>query len=468
MFNRRPKKIQLPTKQRKMFSRRSAEPVGIRLPANMQDKRSVFPTKKTPPSTGHIRPSASRPLNAVRPNRRRQFSLIASNAVLACSIAFAWPAAMGTVSLTRNEIWGLDQFSIKQSLSADFQKNQLPENILLPDHLKKTGFVHYSIDTELQKAMQAELKKYRPDYGMIVAMDAETGKILTMTDIQRNGDQTDNLNLKATYPAASVFKTITAAAAIDLGKADAKTVLPYNGKPTSLYKKQVLNHKKNKWTQHKTLEQAFSKSVNTVFARLGIYTIGGDALMDYADRFLFNHPVVSDLPIQPSSIEMDPADQWSVAETASGYTRGTNISPLHGAMLASAMINDGVMVAPNIVETVTDSHGIILFEADTPKRYQTVTAETAAQMRKLMQRTVTSGSASRMFRGFKKRFEHLEVGGKTGSLTGFHPKGKYDWFVGYATDGKRKIAYAVLCINKEFWYVKSSHLARRLIENIFS
>ena len=406
--------------------------------------------------------------NPPRATSSRRFGLMFSSAALACSIAFAWPAAMGTVSHTRNEIWGIDQFGIKQTLSNDFLANRLPQQLALPDQPDLTGHVHYSIDQTLQQAMQAELEKHKPDYGMVLAMDAETGEILTMTDFRRDGVTDGNQNLKATYPAASVFKTITAAAAIDLGKASSDTILPYNGKATSLYKKQVLKHRNNKWTQHKSLEHSFSKSVNTVFARLGIFTIGGESLQDYADKFLFNQPVETDLPLPPSSIEMDPADDWSIAETASGYTRGTNISPVHGAMLAAAMINDGVMVAPNIVETVTDRHGIILFEAETPKRYVAIKPETAAEMRELMKRTVSNGSARRQFRGFSKRFKNVEVGGKTGSLTGFHPKGKYDWFVGYATDGERKIAYAVLCINKEYWYVKSAHLARRLIENYFS
>jgi peptidoglycan glycosyltransferase len=125
------------------------------------------------------------------------------------------------------------------------------------------------------------------------------------------------------------------------------------------------------------------------------------------------------------------------------------------------------MPAPRLVDAITDEYGIILYESPPGAAHRVIKPETAVEMRKLMRETVNSGSASRSFRGFHKRHEQIEVGGKTGSLTGFDPKGKYDWFVGYATDGERKLAYAVLCINKEFWYVKSSQLARRLIEDYF-
>ena len=61
----------------------------------------------------------------------------------------------------------------------------------------------------------------------------------------------------------------------------------------------------------------------------------------------------------------------------------------------------------------------------------------------------------------------LEVGGKTGSLTGNHPKGKYDWFVGYAKRGDRSLGLAVLTIHEEKWTVKSSYLASKAIEQYF-
>jgi membrane peptidoglycan carboxypeptidase len=90
---------------------------------------------------------------------------------------------------------------------------------------------------------------------------------------------------------------------------------------------------------------------------------------------------------------------------------------------------------------------------------------TASKLNSLMQATVAKGSARKSFRKFRRgELEHALVGGKTGSLTGFHPRGRYDWFVGFGQLGDRKIAYAALCINKEKWYVKSARLARELLE----
>ena len=62
----------------------------------------------------------------------------------------------------------------------------------------------------------------------------------------------------------------------------------------------------------------------------------------------------------------------------------------------------------------------------------------------------------------------MEIGGKTGSLTGYSPKGRHDWFVGYAEKDGRKIAYASLIVNKEKWYVRSAYVARQFIYHYFT
>ena len=63
----------------------------------------------------------------------------------------------------------------------------------------------------------------------------------------------------------------------------------------------------------------------------------------------------------------------------------------------------------------------------------------------------------------KRKFDDVEMGGKTGSLTGTNPKGKCDWFVGYARYGKHRIAVAALTVNEKKWRVKSSALASEFL-----
>ena len=89
-------------------------------------------------------------------------------------------------------------------------------------------------------------------------------------------------------------------------------------------------------------------------------------------------------------------------------------------------------------------------------------------MKVLMRATVRKGSARKSFKGFfRGNYKSLDVGGKTGSLTGLNPKGRTEWFVGYGDSGKEKIAVATVIVNKKKWRVKPAYLARKVIEEYF-
>ena len=304
---------------------------------------------------------------------------------------------------------------------------------------------------------------------MFVGLDPDTGKILALVNHRRKTKPTANFALQATYPSASVFKLVTAGAAVDLGKVDADTVIPFNGKTTSLYRKHVLHHKDNQWTRHLPLKMSFAKSVNSVFGRLGVQQVGGKALLDYAERLGFNREIRSDVEISPSRLALNLDDPWSIVETASGWTQNTTMSPVHAAVLAAATINGGFIVQPSLIDAITDTNGIVLYADDEPYAQQVFSESTARQLQAMMTLTVRQGSAKKSFNNFfTGKMSNVEVGGKTGTLNGTDPAGTYDWFVGYARRGDRKLAYAVLCINKEKWYVKSAYVARKAIEHYFS
>ncbi len=404
----------------------------------------------------------------IRPvTRRRPWTWLFAFAALTTSAA--WPINLSGLEYTREQIWGVDQALVADALDQHVHHGSLPTGLRLTTGDKTyNSKIHYSLDANLQATVQGLLRKYGPDYGSFVAIEPETGRVLAMASYNRAGRDVGNLALQNTFPAASVFKVVTAAAAIDQGKANYATVLPYNGKSTSLYKTNVFKHKNNKWTRKPTLRSAFAKSVNTVFARLGIYHVGSEVLEEYANRFGFNNEISGDIPVNTGVTQIDHGDDWSVAEAASGFTRSNTMSPLQGAMIAATIVNEGVMVKPYLVESVNNEDGILLYEAQSEPVGQIISSRTASQMRILMRETVKSGSARKSFRKFfTNGMAQADVGGKTGSLTGFEPKGKYDWFVGYGEMNGRKIAYAAMCINVEKWYVKSAYLARKVLESYF-
>lgn len=379
------------------------------------------------------------------------------------------PQNLGTKSWQRQEIWGVDRPLVRHTLARAISANRYPQKITIRrDSKNYPATIHYTLDPELQNTVAQVFNHFDPDYGVFVALDPNNGEILALVDHRRDGNDSENLALKASYPAASVFKIITAAAAIDIGKANANTVIPFNGKTTSLYRKNVLEHKDNQWTRRLPLSSAFAKSVNTVFARLGVRFVGGKTLLAYAEAFGFRQGLGADFTLETSAIDLDPTDDWSIAETAAGYTRTTTLSPVHGAVIAAAAVNGGRRVQPTLVRTIVGEDGLILYEAKTTTGKRIVKADTAKELQSLMQQTVINGSARTSFKNFARgTMEAVNVGGKTGSLTGETPAGRYDWFVGYAEKNGRKLAFAAMCINRKVWYVKSATVARKAVEHFF-
>lgn len=363
--------------------------------------------------------------------------------------------------------------SIAAALTESAKQSEFP-NVLQFDTLdghKKDGIVEYTFDPKVHNDMASVYLKYQPDYACFVALDVETGAILNLTSFIKSGEQWDNLVMRSEYPAASVFKMITAAASLDMGKLSPMSVIPFNGKSTTLYKSQVLRHKNNKWTRKPTLKESFAKSINPVFAQIGIFKLGAENLQGYARKFGFGKSMNTDFNLPISKLGLDFDNKWDIAEAASGYTKDITLSPIHAAQMAAIVANDGKMVTPYMVEKIRDEKGAVIYSAQNNDDVeQVISSASAKSLRALMRETTRIGSARKSFQGLNryKVYKDMEIGGKTGSLTGYSPKGRHDWFVGYANKNGRKVAYASLIVNKEKWYVRSAYVARQFIYNYYS
>ena len=393
-----------------------------------------------------------------------------NNILLKITIVTALLVASSKAAFAQTTI---EQQAIADVITEHARANRFPNKLVFKDSrgAEHQGLVEYTFDPDVHSSMANVYLQYQPDYACFVAMDVETGAILNLTSFIKSDEQWDNLVMRADYPAASVFKVITAAAGLDSGAVGPGTVIPYNGKSTSLYKSQVLRHKKNKWTRNPTFEESFAKSINSVFGRIGVFDLGANTLSEYADRFGFNRAMKTDFSLPISQINLDLNDQWSRAEAASGYTKDVKLSPIHAAQIVASIVNEGRLVTPHMVASVRDAKGRTMYKhRNDPKAPQLISTKSASELKQLMRATTRIGSARKSFSNLSRYrvYKDMEIGGKTGSLTGFSPRGRHDWFVGYAEKDGRKVAYASLIINKEKWYVRSAYVAMRFIYNYFT
>jgi cell division protein FtsI/penicillin-binding protein 2 len=353
----------------------------------------------------------------------------------------------------------------------------LGDQRITSNHLKLDSFpvakdgadynIHFTLDRDLQEAVEELYERYDPSYAAFVAMDPETGKILAMVDYT-NEEKQGNLALKASYPAASVFKVVTSAAALNEGKVRPNATFPVNGRFGTLYKRN-LKDVVNRWTRFITIEEAFAKSVNTVFAKIAMTRVGSGALQKYANGFGFNQKVPFDMPIEMGLAVIPTDDEFGLAESGSGFTTRQTLNPVQGAMIAAAVVNGGKIPSPFLVDSVSNASGAKVYEVEMNQSLlRPMDQETAKSLAMIMENTITRGTAHRDFRDYNHHpvLSKLFIGGKTGSFSGSSPAGKYDWFVGFAqstADPHKKIAFASMIVNRKYWKVKSYHVAREAI-----
>ena len=325
--------------------------------------------------------------------------------------------------------------------------------------------VTYTIDPLLQEKMTDFFAKYKVPYGAFVAISPKTGKVLAMVEHSEKDKGDRHLALRATYPAASLFKLITAAAAIENGKVEPETVIRFNGGLYTLTPRNwVDNPKRDK--NKITLADAMGKSCNVAFAKVALKWLGAGDLLHYAENFGFNKALDFDLPVQMSQASIENTAE-SIAKTAAGVGNVT-LSPLHGALIASVIGNDGKMIAPRIIEKISldgrELYNFKIKELDT-----CISTETAGKLKYMMTKTIESGTSRHTFYTRKGRayLKDITIGGKTGTLEGDNPPGDYSWFVGIAPLEDPEIAVAALVINQPTWQIKASVAAREALLTYF-
>jgi cell division protein FtsI/penicillin-binding protein 2 len=328
--------------------------------------------------------------------------------------------------------------------------------------------VETSLNIGLQNYLLSKLNTSTARYIGIVAMDPATGKILSMVSFNKT-DPSNNPCLDNRFPAASIFKIVTASAAIEKYGFSSNHVFTYNGMKHTLYKSQ-LKERKNRYTNRITFKDAFAQSVNPVFGKIGSLYLGKDTLEEYAKSFGFNKDIDFEILVDPSCVALsDEPYQW--AEIACGFNNKTKMSPIHGAMMASAIINQGQLLEPTIVDRIVNEKGRIIYNGKLVPMSQAMAPNASQTLNRLMANTIKSGTGRKAFRRYRKDkiLSRLNIGGKTGSIDNKTHDARYDWFVGFAEEkkGDEKIALSIVVAHEKYIGLRASYYARIAMKKYF-
>lgn len=326
--------------------------------------------------------------------------------------------------------------------------------------------LHYTVSGDLQKRVHDFMASYQVPYGVFVAIEPASGRILAMTSYSSvDPDWSKNAYFDL-YPMASLFKIITASAALENRKINPETVIEFRGNSYSenpRYWEASPRGKNNRMD----VTSAMGKSINPVYGLVASDLAGKTSVMESANKFGFNQALLPGTSAKVSKAA-EPQSNHGLMLMGAGLDHEVKISPLHAAVIMAAIANGGMMMVPGLTDSITDEKGASK-EIFSPQQIRSlVTPETASALTRMLSSTVTSGTSRRAFHDSRGRPRlNVDIAAKTGSINGNDPRGHYSWFAAFAPARNPRIALVALVINQDKWKIKSTQVGEKALEEFF-
>lgn len=327
----------------------------------------------------------------------------------------------------------------------------------------KKNLVFYTIDPELQQLAQSLVRSAQANHVAIAVMNPRTGAVLALAG---KSFSVSNVEYHAGFPAASLFKVVTAAAAVENAGLSTNSLIPFRGGNYTLNQFNYLPDARRD-RRLMSIGEAMGKSCNPVFGHIGLKYLNAPILASFARRFGFNQSLGFEAPLERSTAFVPDDDAFELSRTAAGFGKVT-ISPVHAAAFVSSVGNGGLLPRPYLVEKITDADGKVLQKTEPQVLHRAIDESTSRTLLDMMQHTTTSGTSRREFmRGQRPILGNIEVAAKTGTLNGTNPKGLNNWFIATAPISNPQIAVAVITVDARR-ASKASALGRRVFEKFFN
>ena len=301
----------------------------------------------------------------------------------------------------------------------------------------------------LEKQMEAAIARYDVQNGAFgLVMNAKTGEILAMATLggydpnhyQEIADEQTRLALEEMkgqegysqaltdarlkqwrnrvlsdgYEPGSTFKVMTMAAALDCGAITLDTAFHCGGAEQIPGRAQLLHCWRSKGHGAQKTPQALQNSCNLAFAHIAL-KMGGEKFYEYVEKFGIMEKTGIDLAGESKGIFFDKSlvtdtDKWGTASLTSGsFGQTFKITPLQLVRAIASVVNGGVLLEPYIVSEILDSDGNTVMKAQPTEVRRTISEETSATMRTLLQSVVEEGTAK------NAQVAGFSIGGKTGT-----------------------------------------------------
>lgn len=359
------------------------------------------------------------------------------------------------------------------------------------DEPEKGSNLYTSIDINIQsyaqQLAQKTLEQKQAKSISIIVMNPENGEILAMTNepeydlnnpYELNSDllisstgtsKMDLLNnmwrnfcINDTYEPGSIFKMVTATAALETGSVTLNDHFTCGGSAIVADRKIRCHKTTGHGTQ--TFTQTVMNSCNPAFIEWG-RRVGTERFFEYMGKLGLLEKTGIDIAGEASTIIHKQENVGEVELATMSFGQSFQITPLQMLRAASAIINGGNLVTPHFaVKSVSEADGTAV-EFNYEIQSNAIEEKTSLMMKDILRQVVEEGG------GKKAYLEGFSIGGKTATSQKLpRGSGKYiSSFIGFSpVDNAKVIAMCLIDEPQGIYYggTIAAPVIRELFENI--
>ena len=346
----------------------------------------------------------------------------------------------------------------------------------------------YNIQMYATQAAEKVMEQKDADSVEIIVMNPSNGEVYAMVNVpefdlnnpfeltedyepEEGVSTNDALNtmwrnkcLNDTYEPGSIFKIVTASAALEEGVVSVDDTFYCHGYIT-VEDRKIRCHKV---TGHgsETFVQGLQNSCNPVFIAVG-QSIGVDNYFKYFNQFGLNKLTNIDLPGEAGTIMHAKENVGPVELATISFGQSFQITPIKLATTAGSIVNGGLLVTPHLALEARDSDGEVV--RDFRKDYELseddriLSEDTSKLMQELLESVVTEGGGKRAY------IEGYSIGGKTATSQTL-PRSAHKYissFLGFAPADDPQVLVLVVIHNPQGVYYGGT-IAAPVARDIFA
>ena len=244
------------------------------------------------------------------------------------------------------------------------------------------------------------------DEDLAATLDGLSGDEFTTAQGAARERQWKNKAITELYEPGSVFKLVTAAAALDAG-----VIVPnssFNCPGSYAVADRTYTCYNHKAHGIQAVGQAVNNSCNIAFIQIA-QRLGAEDFYEYYNGFGFREKTGIDLPGEESGISHTLSSLGPVQLASSSFGQTHKVTPIQMITAVCAVVNGGYLVQPHLVSSILDSNGNLVEEIDPEPKRQVVSEEVSSQVVSMMEGVVDGGSGRNAYvAGYR-------IGGKSGT-----------------------------------------------------